>query len=385
MNEGRLYYILYLKREHDTAGERMLIDEVLEHYNPTEFRDTSGQALAYSIEVRMPDGSESRTLFSAHIDTVHHTKKITAIESVASNDPYLNNFRLDAINQIIYADGDVLGADDGAGVWLLLEMIDAGVPGTYLFHRGEECGGIGSSGMATYHQDFLAQFDRAIAFDRKATHSIITHQRGGRCCSDTFADELAKHLSCDDYFMGPDDGGVFTDTANYIDDIGECTNVSVGYYNEHTVDEKLDLSYLFALREKCLSLDWEALPTVRKPGEPDPDYQPYSFRGFGAYNSANYRDNDYSEVTVDELCEMEYEQILALCEDDPMSAATLIFKLLWGEAAAAEQHDDTIVEQGDYYDGDTGAPVCAGYFDDDDDYVDNYDHDVYPRLKAGLQ
>lgn len=377
MNEGRLYYILYLKREHGSAGERLLIDEVLEQYQPTEFRDTTGQVLSYCVQVPSADGADSRTLFSAHIDTVHHIKKIRPIGNDTLADEHINSFRLDAINEMIYADGDVLGADDGAGVWLLLEMIDAGVPGTYLFHRGEECGGIGSAGMARYHNDFLSQFDRAIAFDRKATHSIITHQRGGRCCSDTFAEALATHLSCDYYFMGPDDGGVFTDTANYTDDIGECTNVSVGYYDEHTANERLDINYLFTLRDKCLVLDWEALPTERKPGEVDPDYKPFSFGYLSSFNSANYKDDDYSAVTLEELCSMEYEQIVELCEDDPINAASLIFKLLWGDVEA--EVTPTIVEQGDYYDGD--SRTHAVWFDE----VDTFDHDVWDRLKVGMQ
>ena len=38
-----------------------------------------------------------------------------------------------------------------AGIWLLLEMIDAGVPGVYALHYGEERGGVGSSGLAEHH------------------------------------------------------------------------------------------------------------------------------------------------------------------------------------------------------------------------------------------
>lgn len=383
MNEARLYRILYLKREHDTIGEEVMVEDVLNPYDPDIYLDGKDGILAYGLTIPMPDGSDSRTLFCAHVDTVHHVKAALAPQfKVPAADDYLNNFRLDAINEVIYADGDVLGADDGAGVWLLLEMIDAGVPGTYVFHRGEECGGIGSRGMSADHAQFLSQFDRAIAFDRKATHSVITHQRGGRCCSDEFALELARHLSCDTYFMAPDDGGVFTDTANYIDDIGECTNVSVGYYDEHTSKERLDLKYLFALRSKCLTVDWEALPTVRKAGEIDPDYKPFSFKPLSrlsSFNSANYKDDDYySDVTLEELYEMEYDQVLEMCEADPITATSLMWDLMYGAQPLAQVAPvDAVIDQGDYFD------QGAINFDGDDN--DFYDHDVFPRLKVGMQ
>jgi hypothetical protein len=135
----------------------------------------------------------------------------------------------------------------------------------YLFPRAEEVGGIGSSHVADAHSDWLARFDRCISFDRKGTHSVISHQGGTRCCSDTFADALSVALSGEDYFFAPDDGGVFTDSKNFIDHIPECTNVSIGYMHEHTDKEELDLTFLFSMRDTCVGLDWEALPTARDP------------------------------------------------------------------------------------------------------------------------
>jgi hypothetical protein len=43
-----------------------------------------------------------------------------------------------------------LGADDAAGVWLLCEMIRAGIPGLYVFHRNEERGGRGAEFFAKH-------------------------------------------------------------------------------------------------------------------------------------------------------------------------------------------------------------------------------------------
>ena len=198
-------------------------------------------------------GSGSKTLFVAHMDSVHQTDGIQEIT-------YDEN-----LNIVYKANGskECLGADDASGVWLLTELMKAGVPGVYVFTIGEERGGIGAKHLAK-DTKFLARFDRAIAFDRKANESIITQQGCGRCCSDEFAIELGIGLGMNHV---PDDTGVYTDTAEFTRVIPECTNISVGYLNEHTPYEVQDVDYLLALRKACIELDWESLPVYRDPKE----------------------------------------------------------------------------------------------------------------------
>jgi hypothetical protein len=140
-------------------------------------------------------------------------------------------------------------------------MIMNNLPGHYVFHAAEEVGGVGSSKLADSGV-LKGHFDRAIAFDRKATHSVITHQACGQCCSDEFADALCDQLNIADstFIFAPDDTGVYTDTAEYIDQIPECTNVSVGYYSEHTPNESLDYTFLEQLAAAVLLVKWEELP-----------------------------------------------------------------------------------------------------------------------------
>ena len=76
----------------------------------------------------------------------------------------------------------------------MTKMIEAGVPGRYIFHRAEEVGGRGSSWIEKNREDLLQGHERAIAFDRKAKHSVITYQSCSRCCSDEFADDLGGLL-----------------------------------------------------------------------------------------------------------------------------------------------------------------------------------------------
>ena len=47
--------------------------------------------------------------------------------------------------------------------------------------------------------------------------------------------------------------------------IPECTNISVGYFKEHTVNEHQDILYLKNLCDVVVGFNWEDLPCVRDP------------------------------------------------------------------------------------------------------------------------
>lgn len=206
---------------------------------------------------------DAPVLWSSHTDTVHSAGGKQALRFA---------------NGIVALDdkaSDCLGADCTAGVWLMVQMIRAGVPGLYVFHRAEEIGGVGSSFIAKHRLDILDGIKFAVAFDRRGHKSVITHQ-GDRCCSEAFSASLSAALG-----MGhsSDSGGTFTDTANYVDAIGECSNLSVGYMNEHTKRETLDVEYLEALRDALLQLDASTLVAERAPGEVDPDGYSFNWNG----------------------------------------------------------------------------------------------------------
>jgi hypothetical protein len=192
------------------------------------------------VTVPMANGAAPRVLWSSHTDTVH---------------------RVEGIQKITYGDGIIslptgstsscLGADCTVGVWLMRQMILRGAPGLYIFHAAEEVGGYGSSHIATKTPHVISGIDYAIAFDRRGTTSVITHQGGMRCASDEFGRALAVNL-------GPefklDTGGTFTDTANYTDLIPECTNIGVGYFHQHTADEYQDIAHAFDLLDALCML-----------------------------------------------------------------------------------------------------------------------------------
>lgn len=270
----QLVRIHTFKRPHNSKTVDLFVEQFLiePFANAAVHLETLYSKTGEPLAVVITTDITSRTLFSAHVDTVHSTSGRQCVEY--DHEMGLMLKTQDAGKK----DNECLGADDGAGVWVLLQMIKANVPGTYAFHYGEERGGVGSSAIAIEHRPWLARFDRAIAVDRKGTDNIITHQGWGRCCSDDFAKALAAqfNMAGQNHSFKPDSGGVFTDTANYTDDVPECTNLSCGYEAQHTHNESLDVEFLIRLKDAMLVVDWESLPTVRKAGEVDSLYDNYA-------------------------------------------------------------------------------------------------------------
>lgn len=264
-----LHAMMTYKRPHLSESETAWIARFISPNKPTVLGRPGEGALM--ISVPLADGGQPSTLFSCHTDTMH--RKAGRQSPVFQQDGWM-----------VTGEDDCLGADDGAGAWILLRMIEAKVPGVYLFHRGEERGGIGSRWMAKEQGELLRSFKRAIAFDRRGSTDVITHQRGQRCCSQAFAEALSLGLNTADetFLYEPCDGGSFTDTANYVDLIPECTNVACGYMSEHGPGEKLHIPHLLALAEACIKVDWESLPTERVAGSYESKWKGSAFPSYGA-------------------------------------------------------------------------------------------------------
>jgi hypothetical protein len=234
----------------------------------------------------------SKTIFASHLDTA--CKDHTPVNYNVGKD------------KIVRTDGKtVLGADDKAGVTVMLFLIKNNIPGLYYFFIGEEVGCIGSSNASIGSSDFFKEYDRIISFDRRGTNSVITFQSSKRCCSDEFAEELAKQLNksrSKNLFYKTDDTGVYTDSAEFVKLIPECTNISVGYYKEHTVEEHQDLLHLFKLSEACLDVDWENLPVKRDRDKTE--YKSYNYSRYDYYDDWDEYDNE-----IDYFKENPYESL----------------------------------------------------------------------------
>jgi len=236
-------------------------------------------------------GFEPHLCFTAHHDTVHKQEGMQKV--VVTNDV------------VSVADSKVsscLGADCTTGIYIILNMIEAGIEGTYVIHAAEEVGCKGSAALVDDMPDWLMYTQAVISFDRYGDKSVITHQMGMRTASDAFAKSFSDALNMPQ--LKADDGGSYTDSNEYSLLIPECTNISVGYYGQHGVNETQDLEYLDQLMLALESADWSKLVFKRDPSVVESLY----------YDKKSYAiDNTRDKADVDGLMDLviEYPQAVA--------------------------------------------------------------------------
>lgn len=277
-----LAQMMAYRRPHGSKTERKFINRFIRPLG-VKFDDMGNM---YKIV-----GDEPPTiLWSSHTDSVHRMGGKQKM--VLSSTGMLKLKRGEQSN--------CLGADNAAGVWMCIEMIKAGIPGLYVFHRQEESGCVGSQHFAETQRELLKTIKAAVAFDRRGTSEVITWQMCGQTASDAFAQSMCDLLGMD---HKPSDNGIYTDTASYEAIIPECTNIAVGFYSEHSQRESLDVYYLAKLRDAVLAADFSKLVIDRKPGENsyssflgrvrskwDDDWETY-MGGAGSSSGHTYEDN----------------------------------------------------------------------------------------------
>lgn len=244
-----------------------------------------------NVHVRVP--GKTKTIFTSHLDTVHRETEL--LQDVAFFKEGKDVFAA-------VADGSCLGADDGTGVWLMLNLIRNKVPGLYCFFVGEECGRVGSEAWVEDNEGLAKLFDRVISFDRKGYHDVVTSQMGQRCTSQAFSDALLKELGFTKSKCNP--RGSFTDSYSFMGVVSECTNISVGYFSQHSRAESQNLSFANRLRKRLVNVKWESLPTQRSP------------QVFESYN--------YQPVLAPDERNLTYTQVMTLIKTEPELVAAFV-------------------------------------------------------------
>lgn len=236
-------------------------------------------------------GNRPNITFTAHTDTVH---KVQGFQTLQIEGDIVTTMT-----------GSCLGADCTTGLWLMMGMIEAGVEGVYVAHAAEEIGGIGSTNLVIDRPSWLIEVDAVISFDRFGTDSIITHQGGRRTASDEFAVTLASALNLP---LKADPTGTYTDSVEYAEIVPECTNLSVGYYDQHTKRESQDLHYAQILLERLIAAHWGSLAIVR-----DPTY-------------LDVFDGSYRDGPINHEDEQNIDAMTRLLTDRPKMMSNLLFE-----------------------------------------------------------
>ena len=264
-------------------------------------------------------GDNPTVLWSSHTDTVHKTD---GMQLLTWGDNLLS------LTEQADKKSNCLGADCTVGVWLMRKMYLAKKPGLYIWHADEEAGGSGSTYVSEKTPELLSGINYAIALDRRGENSVITHQFFGRCASQGFAEALAAKLGKE---WAPDSHGTFTDTANYTTQVAECTNISVGYYDQHTPYETLNTAHAVALLKKLIALDVDSLPVLRDPSYKEPPTTNYT-------SSSGYH-RFQSKYTTEKLDD-DVEDMLDVIWDNKLGLAKLLIEYGFTAHELIEQIDE---------------------------------------------
>jgi hypothetical protein len=222
------------------------------------------------------DNVAPTTMFCAHTDTVLDTRWYRFCKkrkwAFGKSKPVKHVFPKHNKDMVRTDGTTTLGADDKAGVAIILRMITKQKPGVYYLFIGEEVGHVGSRSLKNFFFENreLKNVTKCISLDRRGYDSVVTHQTHKRTCSDKFAGSVSKKLNSKGFFFRPDPTGASTDSLEFIAHIPECTNLSVGYFKAHTNREVQDLRFLEDLCDAMLSINWELIPASRKLTEKNP-------------------------------------------------------------------------------------------------------------------
>ncbi len=171
----------------------------------------------YGDAVYVPGTRTGGVLLVAHYDTVWDGKRI----GIGQRGYTLGSDRK----------GTGIGADDRAGVCALWLLRNSGH--AMLIVPAEEVGCQGSRIVASKYRDLLELHSYAIQFDRCGGHDLVTYD----CANDEFDRYLLEAFP--GYSLSP---GSYSDISELCPAAGIAgVNVSIGFRNEHTSGETLDL------------------------------------------------------------------------------------------------------------------------------------------------
>lgn len=173
-----------------------------------------------------PKGYPKYSLVCIHMDTINDTE-YTELELIKFD------IKGDYISLADDSSCHCLGGDDRCGIFIALELIKARTPYAFGFFYDEEVGGAGSR-RASPVINALEGVTAFIGLDRRGFDELALYGYDNS--------ELVDLFERRGYFKAK---GSFTDASNLSslsDKRLACVNLSVGYYNEHTPKETINVT-----------------------------------------------------------------------------------------------------------------------------------------------
>lgn len=168
-------------------------------------------------------------ILTAHMDTVH-------------KEP-VKNFYEDRNDkgQHVITSPQGIGGDDRCGIYIILDIIKEFKP-SVLFCEDEEVGGVGSQAFCM-HDDYVEELSKLkyfIELDRMDSKDAVFYD----CDNPEFTDFIVNNTNYHE------DWGTFSDISVLAPVCGvAAVNLSVGYYNAHTLKESVVVEEMFQTRD----------------------------------------------------------------------------------------------------------------------------------------
>lgn len=127
-----------------------------------------------------------------------------------------------------------LGADDRAGIFAILKIIQSGLRPAIIFTTDEEKGGLGATALGSRDCP-IPNLKYMIQLDRHGTNDCVFYE----CFNEDFYDYVESFGFCEAY-------GSFSDISFLMPQWNICgVNLSVGYEDEHSEVETLHIAPLY--------------------------------------------------------------------------------------------------------------------------------------------
>jgi putative aminopeptidase FrvX len=203
--------------------------------------DNMGNILGSTISLRTgrrdhgrsTEDSGKNMLLAAHLDVKR---------KFSSSDQLIER------NNIVSRENGILGADDRAGVAIILNLLkEVGnyrevPPLKFIFTVGEEDRQYGAESI---DPDFFEDVSFGISLDRKNCKDIVYKSNSKEYSNLEFAERVARvssRIFSEENIFVPCQGGISDLRVWSEKDTRPCVNLSVGYFDEHTDEERLDLT-----------------------------------------------------------------------------------------------------------------------------------------------
>lgn len=127
-----------------------------------------------------------------------------------------------------------IGADDRAGIFAIMKIIQSGLRPAVILTTDEEKGGLGATVLGSKECP-IPSLKYMIQLDRHGTNDCVFYE----CFNEDFYDYVESFGFCEAY-------GSFSDISFLMPQWNVCgVNLSVGYEDEHSVEETLHIAPLF--------------------------------------------------------------------------------------------------------------------------------------------